>query len=158
MGHTHYCHTESCSNTAPLKCSRCLTVRYCSEACQRLDWRHHRETCCSLGHAILKQELFERIQQRMGREGFLYEHFEGFMANHAHLYAPRSLHEWMEDWISGWWNKERERKEQLRSLFRSAGRAWCPEMHGLYEMWSAGRPGTRSERMAAFLEITQGLR
>jgi MYND finger len=34
------------STTSALKrCSRCLSVRYCNEACQRAHWKQHRKNC-----------------------------------------------------------------------------------------------------------------
>ncbi|PPS08493.1 hypothetical protein GOBAR_AA12153 [Gossypium barbadense] len=33
-----------CSNPASKKCSRCKSVRYCSSACQRVDWKDGHKT------------------------------------------------------------------------------------------------------------------
>jgi hypothetical protein len=35
----------------PMKCSRCVTARYCSAACQRADWPVHKQACLSLAAA-----------------------------------------------------------------------------------------------------------
>ncbi|TYI22745.1 hypothetical protein ES332_A06G124400v1 [Gossypium tomentosum] len=35
-----------CSNPASKKCSRCKSVRYCSSACQRVDWKDGHKTKC----------------------------------------------------------------------------------------------------------------
>ena len=39
----HYCEKEASSGFK--KCSRCLGVRYCSEACQRAHWPTHKPIC-----------------------------------------------------------------------------------------------------------------
>ena len=45
-----------CQQPAPTKrCSRCKTTRYCSTACQKLDWQNHKRICKSRpdGHASI---------------------------------------------------------------------------------------------------------
>ena len=34
-----------CLNPSRLKCSRCLTIQYCSKECQKKDWKVHRNNC-----------------------------------------------------------------------------------------------------------------
>ncbi len=36
---------EYCSNKSSLKCAACKLVRYCSKACQKLDWTNHKTIC-----------------------------------------------------------------------------------------------------------------
>lgn len=48
---------------AHLKCSRCMTNRYCDSTCQRADWAKHKQTCkpCTSEYiaelAALKKDL-----------------------------------------------------------------------------------------------------
>ena len=37
-------------------CSGCMTTRYCSDACQRDDWKEHKLVCATLG-AVREQTL-----------------------------------------------------------------------------------------------------
>ena len=40
-----------CQQPAPTKrCSRCKTTRYCSSACQKLDWQNHKRICKPRAH------------------------------------------------------------------------------------------------------------
>ena len=34
------------------KCSRCKTVKYCSRACQKDDWKEHRAVCNAAAAAV----------------------------------------------------------------------------------------------------------
>ena len=34
-----------CLNPSRLKCSRCLTIQYCSKECQKKDWKVHKNNC-----------------------------------------------------------------------------------------------------------------
>ncbi|KAH9932707.1 uncharacterized protein BXZ73DRAFT_89879 [Epithele typhae] len=36
---------EFCGENATLKCSACKHTRYCSEECQKLDWKQHKKGC-----------------------------------------------------------------------------------------------------------------
>jgi hypothetical protein len=36
-----------CGQTGELKCSGCNKARYCSRACQKIDWKKHKKTCKS---------------------------------------------------------------------------------------------------------------
>ncbi len=46
-----------CPFTATHKCSACKVVRYCSQGCQRQDWRSgHREVCLQLQDAVRQAE------------------------------------------------------------------------------------------------------
>ncbi|KAG9312019.1 hypothetical protein JVU11DRAFT_7293 [Chiua virens] len=38
-------HCRSCGKEGSLQCSRCKRVRYCSQACQRADWKAHKNDC-----------------------------------------------------------------------------------------------------------------
>ncbi|KAF8830032.1 uncharacterized protein C8R40DRAFT_1063898 [Lentinula edodes] len=41
-----YCHLESCLNfDAKLRCSECHYATYCSDKCQKKDWRRHKKEC-----------------------------------------------------------------------------------------------------------------
>jgi hypothetical protein len=39
------CQAVGCADKGIAVCGRCKCYRYCSRACQRRDWRHHRPTC-----------------------------------------------------------------------------------------------------------------
>ena len=39
------CGLSSCSSAATKRCTRCLKVCYCSETCQKNDWKSHRLNC-----------------------------------------------------------------------------------------------------------------
>ena len=34
-----------CLQPSKLKCSRCLTIQYCSKECQKQDWKVHKNNC-----------------------------------------------------------------------------------------------------------------
>jgi hypothetical protein len=34
-----------CLEPSKLKCSRCLTIQYCSKECQKKDWKIHKNNC-----------------------------------------------------------------------------------------------------------------
>merc|ERR1712210_376109 len=40
-----HCGQRSAPDTRFQKCARCLTVRYCSADCQKLNWKTHKKTC-----------------------------------------------------------------------------------------------------------------
>ena len=40
---THHC--SVCGKPSSLRCSRCLGAQYCDIACQRKDWKSHKEAC-----------------------------------------------------------------------------------------------------------------
>ncbi|KAJ7161976.1 hypothetical protein C8R43DRAFT_316764 [Mycena crocata] len=43
---TRTCDLRGCQNYENLnKCSRCRTAMYCSKACQKTDWAHHKSSC-----------------------------------------------------------------------------------------------------------------
>ena len=42
------CSLSHCSNKGGFACSKCVSVRYCSELCQRNDWRKHRRVCLKM--------------------------------------------------------------------------------------------------------------
>ncbi|AGE54815.1 histone-lysine N-methyltransferase / SET domain containing protein [Paramecium bursaria Chlorella virus NYs1] len=40
------CYADGCENTTNLKrCSCCRMIRYCSEECQKRDWKEHKNSC-----------------------------------------------------------------------------------------------------------------
>jgi hypothetical protein len=47
LGFKSYSNCAYCgsSGTKLQKCSRCDTARYCSKQCQKLHWKHHKESC-----------------------------------------------------------------------------------------------------------------
>lgn len=47
------CARAGCSAGYQHVCGRCHGARYCSEECQRSDWRHHRQMCALI--AVLKE-------------------------------------------------------------------------------------------------------
>lgn len=34
-----------CSQPSTFKCSKCLTIQYCSQECQKKDWKVHKKNC-----------------------------------------------------------------------------------------------------------------
>ena len=34
-----------CLEPSKLKCSKCLTIQYCSKECQKKDWKIHKNNC-----------------------------------------------------------------------------------------------------------------
>jgi hypothetical protein len=42
---SHTCDTCLQLQQRIMRCSRCLQARYCSQACQRRDWKHHKRYC-----------------------------------------------------------------------------------------------------------------
>ena len=45
-GVTPKCSREGCTSPGANKCGRCQSVRYCSEACQRADWKQRHKHAC----------------------------------------------------------------------------------------------------------------
>ena len=134
MSHTYFCYYSKCANptgTPTKKCSRCQNTRYCSEACHMADWSNHKEECLLAAQERLKKQLYEQIVHRHGLElmNYPYEHFQGFMKHHSFNHNRRTLQEWMEDWLGGWYNDERERKEMLRSMFHQNQLKWSEDAY-----------------------------
>jgi hypothetical protein len=61
--HAHACNNPSCSNMSgpseaklvagsSSKCSSCRMARYCSRACQKEHWKHHKPVCKGLADAV----------------------------------------------------------------------------------------------------------
>ena len=53
------------TKAAPFRqCSRCKSVRYCSEACQRSDWKLHKPTCAAAvtAKAVLDEAFADLFQ------------------------------------------------------------------------------------------------
>ena len=40
-----HCKNLKCKNDGRLNCSRCKSVNYCSQQCQKIDWNVHKLTC-----------------------------------------------------------------------------------------------------------------
>ncbi|KAM6541955.1 hypothetical protein CsatB_006402 [Cannabis sativa] len=40
-----------CGNSAPKKCSRCKSVRYCSQKCQEVHWKNGHKNHCKIAHS-----------------------------------------------------------------------------------------------------------
>ena len=50
--HPHSCGFPGCTQPAPLKCSRCKEVRYCSKEHQKTHWKFHKKLCAPPGERI----------------------------------------------------------------------------------------------------------
>ena len=48
----HSCGFPGCSKPAPLKCSRCREVRYCSKEHQTMYWKLHKKLCVKPGERV----------------------------------------------------------------------------------------------------------
>jgi hypothetical protein len=77
------------------------------------------------------------------------------MVFESHRYASRSIQEWMEDWLEGFYTEERERKETLRSLFQTNCLRWSNDAYTLYQSWSKDRQGNRYQKMTEFINVTE---
>ena len=69
----------------------------------------------------------------------------------------RSLQEWMDDWLGGWYHENRERKEMLRSLFHKNGMKWSEDAYALYLEWAERRPGNRYEKMTEYVKLSRDM-
>ena len=49
----------ACGAAASVRCSRCKTVSYCDQKCQRMDWRPSHKVVCT----AVKEELVERAKR-----------------------------------------------------------------------------------------------
>ena len=38
---------KNCKTPSKFKCNACRIIHYCSKACQKTDWKHHKKTCIS---------------------------------------------------------------------------------------------------------------
>lgn len=162
MSHTYFCCNSNCpngQNIHALKCGGCETSWYCGETCQRLDWPNHRQECRVIARTNFEKQLFHIVATSLGLdiESYPFEHFQGFMKHHSYLYSPRTTQEWMEDWLSGWWNEDRERKEMLRNLFHTNGMKWSLDAYKLYLAWAENRNGNRYEKMKEFIRTSKPL-
>ncbi|KZV61348.1 hypothetical protein PENSPDRAFT_693481 [Peniophora sp. CONT] len=54
------CNLRGCSNNASAKCGRCQSVKYCSQACQKRDWKEHKLIC---GWRHLFNECVDKAQE-----------------------------------------------------------------------------------------------
>ena len=39
------CYKPSCTKNGTYQCSRCKVAKYCSQDCQKEDWRRHKKLC-----------------------------------------------------------------------------------------------------------------
>lgn len=53
------CWQRECKSAAPLRCSRCQHVYYCSRECQRKDYPNHKQSCNILQNAPFSPCYFE---------------------------------------------------------------------------------------------------
>jgi len=44
-GKSECCHVHNCQKPGLRQCARCKLVRYCSESCQKSEWKIHKEVC-----------------------------------------------------------------------------------------------------------------
>lgn len=159
MSHTFFCNYSKCPTPlgANKKCSRCQNTRYCSDACHIADWPEHKETCRETARDFLKQQLYAHVVARHGLDlnHYPYVHFEGFMKHLSEQYEKRTLQEWMDDWLGGWYTENRERKELLRSLFQKNNMKWSQDAYDVYDAWALCRPGNRYEKMTEFIRMSR---
>ena len=57
-----YGHCISCDNIGKLKCSQCGFIRYCSKACQKKDWKTHKEFCNKESFELVKAEMPKKLR------------------------------------------------------------------------------------------------
>ena len=52
-----------------LRCARCATVRYCSRACQKLDWSTHKIQCNKIYKAQKKKKKIQKENEKTVKKG-----------------------------------------------------------------------------------------
>ena len=159
MSHTFFCCHDNCpttNNTDIKKCGGCLNSWYCSTACQKADWKFHKAECNIITRSYFDQELFRIVADRLGcdTDTYTFDQFQNFMVFESHLYPTRSIQEWMEDWLNGFYTEDRERKDTLRTMFHQHGLNWSNDAYTLYQSWSLQRAGTRYEKMKEFIKLS----
>lgn len=60
----YMCAMADCETEAPWACSRCYIVRYCSAACQQLDYPRHKDECLATVSAIKDAAKFGKAYAR----------------------------------------------------------------------------------------------
>lgn len=164
MPHTYFCCNSTCPNDSNGKrhlmtCGRCRLSWYCDGVCQKADWPRHKHECREQAQEKAERDMFASIGARLGRDTMThtYKQFKDFMVHESHLYAARTTQEYMEDWLSGWYTSERERKEILRLMFQEKGMKWSSDAYQLYLEWTADLKGNRYQKMTEFIKATNSL-
>ena len=63
------CHSKSCEKVGTLRCSRCKKVFYCSQKCQKEDWKKtgtHRQSCCPFKEPVKQKD--EKVTKICARD------------------------------------------------------------------------------------------
>ena len=164
MSHSYFCCNSNCSNdtnntTQLMTCGRCRYSWYCNEVCQKADWSYHKRECNERAQEKAEREMFASMGARLGRNThvYTYEQFKDFMKNESHYYSKRTIQEYMEDWLDGWYSTDRERKETLREMFQKNGLKWSLDAYQLYLTWSDDLKGNRFQKMNEFIKATKML-
>lgn len=142
-----------------MTCGRCRYSWYCDEICQKADWPHHRTECRERAQEKAERILFANIGERLGRDTqtHTYEQFKDFIQHESHLYSARTIQEYMEDWLGGWYTPDRERKEMLREMFQLHDLKWSQDAYQLYLEWADDLNGNRHQKMKEFIKATKSL-
>ena len=164
MSHTYFCCNSTCPNASNtshqlMTCGRCRLSWYCDGVCQKTDWPHHKSECRQQALQRAEKDLFASIGVRLGcdTDTHTYEQFKDFMVHESHLYTGRTTQEYIEDWLSGWYTDDRERKEMLRLMFQTNGLKWSLDAYQLYLDWTADLKGNRYQKMTEFIKATHSL-
>ena len=62
------CHLQSCTKVGKSKCSRCKGAFYCSEICQRVDWKTHKKHCKKFQEEDQEEEQDEQEQHQKQKQ------------------------------------------------------------------------------------------
>lgn len=133
-------------------CRGCRSVRYCSDVCQRANWKDHKSSC--IPHWGVTRLLFVQVAERLGkcRRDYPFDSFKEYLL-HEEWYQPHTtLQEHMEDWLEGPYTPTAERKRLLRRLFRQEGLAWSQDVFPLYVAWAEDQEGNRFQKMKNFMK------
>eukprot|EP01130_Rhizamoeba_saxonica_P004753 TRINITY_DN1928_c0_g2_i1.p1 TRINITY_DN1928_c0_g2~~TRINITY_DN1928_c0_g2_i1.p1 ORF type:complete len:194 (+),score=49.22 TRINITY_DN1928_c0_g2_i1:32-613(+) len=90
----YQCHEESCTNTGDSKCGRCKQARYCSKACQKLDWPKHKQSCGNDVGLFHTSKLDNILANMLSGEGGW---FQGINRKRAVKRLCQSFQFWAED-------------------------------------------------------------
>jgi hypothetical protein len=145
------CYHPDCENNGRYLCSGCRSVRYCSDVCQRADWKSHKSGC--VAYWGVTRLLFVQVANRLNkcRRNYPFEEFKEYLQENW-LKPHVTLQDHMEDWLEGPYTEMAERKRMLRRLFRIDGLAWSQDVFPLYTEWAENQEGNRFQKMKRFME------
>lgn len=69
-----------CSTPSSLQCSRCLRAQYCSIACQKKDWKVHKEICKAPAEVVVEKKKYVALISNRA-DNIIYNRFRELLPN-----------------------------------------------------------------------------